>query len=98
MNLPGNSQGNWLGSENKCEEEDEKETNKWNKQERGERKRSSMLLLPRSPVCTQMGIFFSPVNEKSVILVNYLCLHAIQETSETFLHKEETVYKTLSKV
>lgn len=53
----------------------------------------------RSPVCTQMGIiFFPPVNEKSVILVNYLCLHAIQETSETFLHKEETVYKTLSKV
>lgn len=45
-----------------------------------------------------MGIiFFPPVNEKSVILVNYLCLHAIQETSETFLHKEETVYKTLSK-
>lgn len=61
--------------------------------------RSSVFLLPRSPVCTQMGIiFFSPVNEKSVILVNYLCLHAIQETSETFLHKEETVYKTLSKV
>lgn len=44
------------------------------------------------------GYFFFPVNEKSVILVNYLCLHAIQETSETFLHKEETVYKTLSKV
>lgn len=65
----------------------------------GRKEEKHKLLLPRSPVCTQMGIiFFFPVNEKSVILVNYLCLHAIQETSETFLHKEETVYKTLSKV
>lgn len=100
MSLPGNSQGNWLGSENKCEEEDEKETNKWNKQERGERKREAacFFFLDLQFAHRWVLFFFSPVNEKSVILVNYLCLHAIQETSETFLHKEETVYKTLSKV
>lgn len=75
-----------------------KETNKWGRKQERKEDRSSVSLLP-DPVCTQIGIiFFPPVNEKSIILVNYPCLHAIQETSEMFLHKEETVYKTLSKV
>ena len=58
-----------------------------------------MFLLPDPQFAHRWVLYFFPsVNEKSVILVNYLCLHAVQETSETFLHKEETVYKTLSKV
>lgn len=64
-----------------------------------EKEREKQCASLRPPVRTQIGIIFSPPeNEKSIILVNYLCLHAIQETSELFLHKEETVYKTLSKV
>lgn len=65
----------------------------------GERKTEAACLFFQVPVRTPIGIIFcSPVNGKSIILVNYPCLHAIQETSEMFLHKEETVYKTLSKV
>lgn len=57
-----------------------------------------MLLLPEPQFAHRLVLFFPPVNEKSIILVNYLCFYAIQETSEMFPHKEETVYKTLSKV
>lgn len=77
-----------------------KETNKWSrKQEREKGRQKQCVSFQISCLHTDWYyIFFSPVNEKSIILVNYPCLHAIQETSEMFLHKEETVYKTLSKV
>ena len=64
----------------------------------GERKSEAVCFSEIPGSHTDWYYFLPPVNEKSIILVNYLCLHAIQETSELFLHKEETVYKTLSKV
>lgn len=64
------------------------------------RKEERISVLLPDPLFTHTLVLFlpPPVNEKSIILVNYLCLHAIQVTSEMFLHKEETVYKTLSQV
>lgn len=78
LSLLGNSQGNWLCIESKCEEEDKKDTNKSNrKQERGPRKEKQSPS-SRSLFCTRV-VFSSlpPVNEKKkkFLLITFSMCH-----------------------
>lgn len=60
----------------------------------GNRERSRACL---PPLWAWVGI--SPSQEiKTKILVNYLCFHALQGTSEIFPLGKESVYKTLSQM
>lgn len=96
LSKPGSSQGNCGVRTSVRKRIKRTQTNGTeNKREKGKEKQWPS---SRFPVCTRIGIIFPLLNKKSIIPVNYLCLHAMQETSEMFLHKEENVYRTLSKV